>query len=381
MNKITRLALTISGISLASHANAANQVADARGNAMGNTGVASADYLTAPFYNPALATSFKGNDDFAFILPAITASSRDIDDSLTTIDDLQTAIENHDGSTLPSLDQIEEVNGYLDQLAGNQALTVTTALGFAIALPTEAVSSNLFAHGYAEIVATPKIPEDNGNILDRYNDSNVDMLAFDYIELGLSLAKKFTILEEKVSFGITPKYQKMATYARRVAVADFDLDDYDESENTENTFNLDLGAVWYKDNFRAGLVFKDLLSQEIEAKSNEVNDIYKLNTQVTIGLAYASEYFTAALDADLTKQTRFQDLDDDTQFVRVGIEGDAWGWAQLRAGYEMDLEETLANSITAGIGISPFDVVSLDIAGSYAGDNQFGTSANLAFTF
>ena len=57
------------------------------------------------------------------------------------------------------------------------------------------------------------------------------------------------------------------------------------------------------------------------------------------------------------------------------------GGAQLRAGYEMDLEKTLDNSVTAGIGISPFDLLSLDIAGAYAGANQFGVSGNLAFTF
>ncbi|MHC5792011.1 hypothetical protein ACYT6H_10485, partial [Streptococcus pyogenes] len=77
-----------------------------------------------------------------------------------------------------------------------------------------------------------------------------------------------------------------------------------------------------------------------------------------------------------TTQKRFKELDDDTQFVRIGIEGDAWGWAQLRAGYEIDLENNLDNSVTGGIGISPFDVVSLDLAGSYAGDNQFGAAAN-----
>ena len=33
--------------------NAATVVPDGRGNGMGNTGVTSADYLLAPFYNPA----------------------------------------------------------------------------------------------------------------------------------------------------------------------------------------------------------------------------------------------------------------------------------------------------------------------------------------
>jgi hypothetical protein len=378
MYKISILALSISGVLLTSQANAANQVADARGNAMGNTGVASADYLSAPFYNPALGASFKDNDDFAILLPAISVSARDTDDSLTTIDDLQTSIDKYESSG--SKDQLNQIDRYLDQLDGNQPLTVTAGLGFAIALPAKAVSSNLFARGYAEIIADTDIAKDDDTV-DRYKNSNVDMQAFDYVEIGLSLAKEFTISEEKFSFGITPKYQKMATYAQRVTVADFDITDYNESEISKNAFNLDLGAIWYKNDFRAGLAVKDLLSQEIEAKGEGIEDTYKLDTQVTVAIAYASEYFTAAIDADLTKQTRFQNISDDTQFVRFGVEGNAWGWAQLRAGYEVDLQDTLDNSITAGIGISPFDVVSLDIAGSYAEDNQFGAAANLAVTF
>jgi len=385
MNKLAILALSISSACLAASANAANQVADARGNAMGNTGVASADYLLAPFYNPALASNFKENDDFAFLLPAVTVSARDTDDSLKVIDDLQTSIKDYENSMQPSQEQLDELNGYLDQLAGNKPLTVTAALGFATALPAKTVSINLFTHGYTEIIAATDIAENTGNnpldVEQRYQDSHVNMMAFAYAEIGLAFAKEFTLAEEKFSFGITPKYQQMATYVQRVSVTDFDIKDFDESEITKNAFNFDLGAMWYKDNFRAGLAVKDLLAQEIAAKYNGLTDTYQLDTQVTVGVAYASEYLTAALDADLTKQTRFKKLNDDTQFVRVGIEGNAWDWAQLRAGYEVDLQGTLDNSITAGIGISPFDVVSLDIAGSYAGDNQFGVSCNLAFTF
>lgn len=385
MNKLTILALSISSVCLAINANAANKIADARGNAMGNTGVASANYLLAPFYNPALGSSFKENDDFAFLLPAVTVSARDTDDSLKVIDDLQTSIKDYENSILPSQEQAEQLNGYLDQLTGNKPLTVTAGIGFATALPSRTVSINLFTQGYTEIIAATDIADNNGNnpleVKQRYQNSQVNMMAFAYAEIGLALAKEFTIAEEKISFGVTPKYQQMATYAQRVSVADFDLEDFDQSEIKKYAFNLDLGVIWYKDNFRAGLAVKDLLAQEIAAKYNGLKDTYKLDTQVTVGVAYASEYLTAALDADLTKQSRFQQLNDDTQFVRIGVEGNAWDWAQLRAGYEIDLQGTLDNSITAGIGISPFDLVNLDIAGSYAGDNQFGVSANLAFTF
>lgn len=385
MKKITLLSLSIGTALLSTNLYAANQVADARGNAMGNTGVASADYLVAPFYNPALATSFKENDDFAFLLPAIGASARDSDDTLTTIDDLQSSIEEFENSTTPSQGQVDELNGYLDQLENNKPLTVSAGLGFAIALPTKTVALNLYGRGYTEIIAAPDVAANTGStpidVEQRYQNSNVDMVAFGYAEFGLAIAKEFTIADEKVSFGVTPKYQQMTTYAQRTTIEDFDIDNYDETEITENAFNIDLGAVWYKGNFRTALAIKDIIAQEIDAEHHGLKDTYELNTQATLGFAYAAEYFTAAFDADLTKQTRFTSLKDDTQFLRFGIEGNAWGWAQLRAGYEMDLEDTLENSITAGIGISPFDVVSLDIAGSYAGENQFGASGNLAFTF
>ena len=364
MNKKTLLALTISGALLALNVSAANKVADARGNAMGNTGVASADYLTAPFYNPALVADFKDNDDFGIMLSAgITAN--DEDDTLTMIDDLQSSIDDSDTGA---------IDEYLSELEGNK-LSVNVGVGLAVAIPTKLVSANLFVRGYTEIFAVTDIDTTD------YTKSYVDLLAFGYGEMGLALAKEFKIAGERVSFGVTPKFQKMTTYAQHVSVETFDIDDYDESKNTKNAMNIDLGAAWYKDNFRAAIAIKDLFSQTITAASTGVSDAYKLNTQVTLGGAYSSDYFTAAIDADLTKQTRFEDQDDDTQFVRLGVEGNAWGWAQLRAGYEIDLQGTLDNSITAGIGLSPFDLFSLDLAGSYAGDNQFGASLGLAVTF
>jgi len=382
MKKKTILALSISSVLFVSNVNAANIVADARGNAMGNTGVASADYLTAPFYNPALGASFKSNDDFGLLLPAIGVTVNDTDDSLSTIDDLQSFYDGYDTSN-PTQEETEQLEAYLDELEDNK-LAVTAGLGVAIALPTNTVSMNFFGRGYTEVIASVNI-SDIADQEDRYDDSTVDMLAFAYVEFGLALAKNFTLAGEKVSFGITPKFQRLATYAQSGSVDDFDIEDYDESEITEDAFNLDLGAMWYKDNFRVGIAAKDLISQEIDVAdvtgASISSDSYKLDTQVTVAIAYASDYFTAAVDADLTKQTRFQNVEDDTQYVRFGIEGDAWGWAQLRAGYEIDLEDTVDDTITAGIGISPYDVVSIDIAGSYTGENQLGAAANLAFTF
>ncbi|EKO3519539.1 conjugal transfer protein TraF [Vibrio fluvialis] len=364
---------------------AANGVADARGNAMGNTGVTTSDYLLAPFYNPALTAVYRDRDSVGLLVPALGANIRDSDESLSTIDDLQSSIDQFEAAGVGAATQenINQLNGYLDDLADDKPFAVSGGAGIAVALPMNAVSLNFFARGYAEILADSTIAANTGNtasdVETRYQNSYVNMLAFGYSEYGVAVAKLFTLQGQQIAIGITPKIQELRTYKEVVTVKDFDLSDYDQSKTSKNAFNLDIGAVWLKDNFRAGIAAKDLISQEI--KTYDDKSSYTLDPQVTVSGGYVTDFLALAVDWDLTKQKRFKGVDDDTQFLRFGVEGNAWGWAQLRAGYEIDLESTLDNSITAGLGISPGDLVSVDLAANYAGNYQYGLSANLAFTF
>ncbi|EOB6645967.1 conjugal transfer protein TraF [Vibrio fluvialis] len=364
---------------------AANGVADARGNAMGNTGVTTSDYLLAPFYNPALTAVYRERDSVGLLVPALGANIRDSDESLSTIDDLQSSIDQFEAAGVGAATQenINQLNGYLDDLADDKPFAVSGGAGIAVALPMNAVSLNFFARGYAEILADSTIAANTGNtasdVETRYQNSYVNMLAFGYSEYGVAVAKLFTLQGQQIAIGITPKIQELRTYKEVVTVQDFDLSDYDQSKTSKNAFNLDIGAVWLKDNFRAGIAAKDLISQEIKTYDDQSS--YTLDPQVTVSGGYVTDFLALAVDWDLTKQKRFKGVDDDTQFLRFGVEGNAWGWAQLRAGYEIDLESTLDNSITAGLGISPGDLVSVDLAANYAGNYQYGLSANLAFTF
>ncbi|MCG6406099.1 conjugal transfer protein TraF [Vibrio fluvialis] len=364
---------------------AANGVADARGNAMGNTGVTTSDYLLAPFYNPALTAVYRERDSVGLLVPALGANIRDSDESLSTIDDLQSSIDQFEAAGVGAATQenINQLNGYLDDLADDKPFAVSGGAGIAVALPMNAVSLNFFARGYAEILADSSIAANTGNtasdVETRYQNSYVNMLAFGYSEYGVAVAKLFTLQGQQIAIGITPKIQELRTYKEVVTVQDFDLSDYDQSKTSKNAFNLDIGAVWLKDNFRAGIAAKDLISQEIKTYDDQSS--YTLDPQVTVSGGYVTDFLALAIDWDLTKQKRFKGVDDNTQFLRFGVEGNAWGWAQLRAGYEIDLESTLDNSITAGLGISPGDLVSVDLAANYAGNYQYGLSANLAFTF
>lgn len=364
---------------------AANGVADARGNAMGNTGVTTSDYLLAPFYNPALTAVYRDRDSVGLLVPALGANIRDSDESLSTIDDLQSSIDQFEaaGAGAATQENINQLNGYLDDLADDKPFAVSGGAGIAVALPMNAVSLNFFARGYAEILADSTIAANTGNtasdVETRYQNSYINMLAFGYSEYGVAVAKLFTLQGQQIAIGITPKIQELRTYKEVVTVQNFDLSDYDQSKTSKNAFNLDIGAVWLIDNFRAGIAAKDLISQEIKTYDDQSS--YTLDPQVTVSGGYVTDFLALAIDWDLTKQKRFKGVDDDTQFLRFGVEGNAWGWAQLRAGYEIDLESTLDNSITAGLGISPGDLVSVDLAANYAGNYQYGLSANLAFTF
>jgi len=359
---------------------AAPYVADARSNAMGNTGVVSADFLTSAFHNPALGALYRENDDVGLLIPAIGVNARDSDESLQTIDDMQKLYKNSN-ATDPS--DATSLNNLLNQLEGNAPINVTAGAGFAVAVPTEQVSLNFYAAGFTEVIAITDVAADNGNaptdVQTRYENTKVGMVAFGTYEYGLALSKVVPISGQNIAFGVTPKFQKLFTYSAIDKVNDFEMDNYKDSEVSKSAFNFDLGAAWVKGPYRAGLVIKDVLSQEIKTEIGGYT--YKLNPQVKAGIGYVTELITASFDLDLTKQERFNTSLDDTQFARIGVEGNAWNWAQLRAGYEIDMKNNVDNAFTFGIGISPGDVVSVDLAGSYAGSNQFGGSLNVAVTF
>ncbi|EGQ9501365.1 conjugal transfer protein TraF [Vibrio cholerae] len=386
MNIQTKSTLAVvMAIAFSSSAFASNLLMDARGAGMGNTGVSTADYLLAPYYNPALTAVYRKNDSFGILLPSIGLRAEDKDESLKTIDDLQDSIEQFEraGVGAATQENVDQLNRYLDQLADDKPLAVTAGIGIAVALPLDAVSLNFFTRGYAEVIAKANVAAKSGNsaneVKTRYESSDVDLTAFGYTEVGLAVGKQVVLGGQTVALGVTPKVQQLRTYQDNASVKSFDLDDYDKSEVKDNAFNLDMGAVWLIDQYRVGIVAKDLFAKDIQTQNR--NNTYKLDTQIAVSGSYVSDFFIAAVDLDLTKQRRFNGDNDDTQFMRFGVEGNAWGWAQLRAGYEVDLQNSLDNSVSVGLGVSPWDVVSLDLAGSYAGDNQFGLSANLAFTF
>ncbi|MEZ9699786.1 conjugal transfer protein TraF [Vibrio sp. 10N.261.46.E12] len=354
---------------------ATSSVADGRGTAMGGVGVASADYLSGAFVNPALTALYRNNDDFGLLLPSVGISVNDPSSSIDTLDELEGLFKKFESD--PTQANSEKLNSSLDNLQQSRPAFVTAGAGVAISIPSDIVSANLFARGYANVVAIPKISSDS-DVTTRYNNSTVDLIGFSYREVGLAFAKDMTLYSQKIAFGISPKYQMLSTYNDTVSVNDFDIKDYDKSELEADGFNFDLGAVWHHKHYQVGLAIKDVLGHKMKAG---INHSYEMSPKATVGAAYKHRFFTVATDLDLTKQGHFTNIDDDTQYIRFGAEFNGWDWMQLRAGIEHDIEGTYDTAFTGGVGLSPFDIVNLDLGCEYAGEDQYGATASLSVTF
>lgn len=241
MNIQTKSTLAVvMAMAFSSSAFASNLLMDARGAGMGNTGVSTADYLLAPYYNPALTAVYRKNDSFGILLPSIGLRAEDKDESLKTIDDLQDSIEQFEraGVGAATQENVDQLNRYLDQLADDKPLAVTAGIGIAVALPLDAVSLNFFTRGYAEVIAKANVAAKSGNsaneVKTRYESSDVDLTAFGYTEVGLAVGKQVVLGGQTVALGVTPKVQQLRTYQDNASVKSFDLDDYDKSEVKDN---------------------------------------------------------------------------------------------------------------------------------------------------
>ncbi|PSW05007.1 conjugal transfer protein TraF [Photobacterium lipolyticum] len=358
--------------------------ADARGGAMGGTGVASAQYLTASFYNPAMATNYAMSDDFGMVLPVVAAGVHDSDELYDKVEDFQ-KLNNRLGNTT-SLQELEEWRDALLALdKGEVEMEVIT--GASLALPNRYVSANLFLKAQVASMVSANIAESDLVDPDPDNlNSNVQGLAGGTIDMGMTLAREFALPFQghRLSVGVSPKLQKIVALNYLASVSDFDENEFDLDERKEdNAFNVDVGFAYRpSDNLTFGLAAQNLIKQELDTNiSRETKATFLVEPKYTAGLAYDNGWLLLAADLDLNKQRYFIGADYETQFARVGIELNVWQWVQVRAGYSHSMTDYSEDMLTAGLGFTPFGLFGLEVAGQYGEDEHYGVAAQLAFMF
>lgn len=380
---------------------AANTYFDARNDAMGGVGVASSHYSIAALVNPALATKDdKVTDDFALVLPSIGIQVSDNDDLIDKLDDVSDSFDRYESN----INYNNEAGARADAKALAEDLRAidskyadaNVGINIVATLPTRWGSVSLFGNGYGSVAVSTHVAEQDLGILDGVANGSQDVprdvpelksearavaaLVQDY---GVALAKIVEIKDIPVHFGVTPKLQKVDTFNYSQRANDFDDDDINASEyrDSETGFNADLGIAADFNKVTLGMSARNVISRDIETKEmNEKKFTYQIAPIVTAGAAYRGELLTLAADIDLTETKGFEHIKS-SQYAGVGVELNAWDWAQLRAGYRSDIKGDLPNVVTAGLGVSPFKVVHLDLAGFVGSDSALGAAVSMSYTF
>lgn len=366
----------------------ANYAIEARGDAMGGVGVVSGNFLTGPFYNPALVAIYRRNDDVGMILPSIGLSYNDPNDLVTDLDKVSEIIKRGSESNLGELNK---------SLTAMQGDVLNAELGgvVAFAIPNQFISANVFGKAYTESFVSPLI--DNTACtesafscqLDRAKKSSVNAVSVGVTELGITLAKYQTFLGQHIAFGITPKLQRVYTYVYEARLDSYDIKDLRDNGNGETIFNMDAGALWFYGPIRIGFAANNLISREIKTKTitsavsdNPISYSYDMKPQYTVGAGIVADYFTLSVDYDLNEEERYKDFKDNTQMIRVGGEIDIMRQLKLRAGYNKNLAyDNTKGTVTAGIGLSPLNLFQLDLGASYTNENAMGAYINFLASY
>ncbi|EDX9708280.1 TPA: conjugal transfer protein TraF [Escherichia coli] len=398
MKKHITRTLIASAVLFSFNSTAATSYFEARNDAMGGTGVASSHYGVAPLANPALLTKSGAKDDFSLLLPSVGAQLSDpgnITDNADKISDDWKAFERAVDAQSGVPQTAARLKAQLQDFRHTHADAQVGASAVA-ALPGDTLAAALMLKTFGTVSVDGKVSDADLNYLESIADSgsqDVDKnrltsqafaRAALITDVGVALATELETAGQKWSLGFTPKFQRVDLFNYNVLVKNYDSSAFrgDRYHNTKNGINADIGASMdLDDNWTLGLVAQNLIPRSIETKEvNGVTETFRIRPQVTTGVSWHNDMFTTALDVDLTPASSFTS-DSKRQFAAVGAEFNVWKWAQLRTGYRQNLASNNGSAFTAGIGLSPFDVVHLDIAGLAGTDNTYGAVAQLSVTF
>jgi hypothetical protein len=288
---------------------------------------------------------------------------------------------------------------------------VDAGVGIALAVPTDSYSVGFFTTGNLQATVRGELDDADDAFLQAIADgapaagvnledtlqSRGRVLASAVAEVGISVASTFDLPDgQQLQVGISPKYVELRTFQYTETVAGFEDDnaDSDENQTEKSGFNLDVGAAYAfgeDKQWNAGVVIKNLIPMELDSSvstdplKQEQQYTLELKPMLTAGVAHIGEYHVLTAELDLTKKKGFG-YADNTQWLAVGAEFDAFRYAQLRLGARQNLASNDDNDgiaeetqFTAGIGLNLFGA-RLDL-GAVVSDADLGAALELGAAF
>lgn len=216
--------------------------------------------------------------------------------------------------------------------------------------------------------------------------STVDIRGVLLREVSLSVSHEFSLDGHSFAVGVTPKLVTATVYDYQATVDNADSNDVNNSDYSEEykNVNFDLGlAKNYNNGWRTGLVVKNIIKQSYDTYrlntatglKEKTGNTVELKPQVRVGVSHQTDFYTLALDADLTTNDPVS-FDEKSRYVSLGGEINLVNWAQLRAGYRVNTAESGRNIPSIGLGLSPlgihFDLAVARNADEIAASAQFG---------
>ena len=388
-----------------------------RSFAMGGTGVAIAHPAAAGASNPAMMASkhHDWSDDFGLILLSVNARFADEEETVDQIDGIQDLIDEFEDTQAFDQPAAQQIAGDLRERLNafdRDTVRVDAGLGIALAVPTDSYSVGLFTNGNLQATIRGEFDEDDEQLLsdiengttpaatanlDTQLESRGRVLASAVTEVGISVATSIDLADgNRLQIGVSPKYVQLRTFQYTETVAGFEDDNFDNDENEtdKSGLNLDVGAAYAfgeQNEWNAGVVVKNLIPMELDSnpspdpRKNEQEYTLELKPMLTAGIAHTGNFHVVTAELDLTKKKDFG-YADDTQWLAVGVELDAWRYAQIRFGARQNLASNDDNNgiaeetqYTAGIGLSLFGA-RLDL-GALVSDADMGAALELGAAF
>lgn len=361
--------------------------------------------FTSSLSNPALLTKYDDDDDvfFSLNLGIMVSDKYDVIDTSENIaTDLQQLADDINQIDFEALMNLNELGGYSDDLnkqvdeiiidltaIDQKVVNTRNGLNFQVIIPNKYLSFGLFTNQYGRVGgAVDYIETDEFLLREAIDNGYLDLndLKSSARGIGYSIAEAGimtggTVASNQhydVNVGMKVKYQRIDLFYNRVNISEFDQDEFDldneENLTKKSVTNFDLGLYmsWGDERqWHAAVVTNNIMSQQVVHQ--EQNLTFSLETSSTLGLSYQLDWLTLATEIDLTDREHFATLEA-SKYASVGAEFRAGEDFQLRLGYRADLNDIDANIVTAGIGISPWDVVSVDIAGFVGEKDTYGAA-------
>lgn len=369
---------------------AASENFNGRLTGMSGAGLVTSGYADGVLANPSMGAAFGEKDDFALVINAGGVGT-DKDDLIDAMDELVDYVDFLDGiSNVQDLDR-GMADTLIDRIRAveNKRVDVNAGASVVIAIPNDVLSLAVIAKARAQLGAITLIDQNDYALIENAIDSPFDTEDLNSAvlgkgalirEYGVSLSKSFGNADgERWLVGVTPKRVTVETIVYNATVAEYDEDDFDADDYTlENSAtSFDAGITYINGNLRYGLVVKDAISNDFAAIDG---DVLSLKPLTTTAIGYSSGWLKAEAALDLNAVPAFG-FAGDVQMLRAGLEISPLSWLQFRVGIQQDLENTLEDTYSAGIGLSPFDVINLDIAAVTGQDNTVGGAIQLGFRF